>query len=646
MPLLSKILERISLLYFIIADLDDEVVDSREITAIQKLFKEWADAQAIPSRKDSLIQGRVLLKDIRRFKHPDFIFKEALDFLSLHLTKSNMLALSKDLKTLAEIDNYYSSKEEKFIETLASEWELDSERIVASKELISGHFCQAIRLKREVAVTDLLRKTFQIDSLLPLVKLHEREITEEFDLHSRRMGVQGNEKLFPKIKRITDSVCESLKVDNIFHVLVDNDFEKNASILTVLSSYGRNFIVLTSELINSLTDEELKFVIGHEIGHWMFNNSDLDRIQHFAYSNVENRPSLALQNLLSTWEKLAEFSSDRIGLLACGSLSSAISALYKICIGIDPEKNDFDPEKYLSSIKQNMPGTKELEVFRDQSHPPFSLRLLALVTFSNSDLLGSWKKDGKLLLEDPKLTDSMNEIVDLLDFTTTSSLESKRLQAIALGGVVLSEIDEFTSEQELNKIRDILHHFVLNPDPILKYVEGVFHEGLRNPFEILDQVLTELIHMDENEKFPLFTNFVQIALSDGDLKPSETTLLYQIGELLQIPPDEVFIRITRILGVGVSIERKIPKEMENLLRRKEPFHFGSLNEKIALAKDENTEIPVLESLGRDIEPDVRLAVLFNDSAPDDLKMDILDSRVVGALARENFFETSLDDSSA
>ena len=83
-----------------------------------------------------------------------------------------------------------------------------------------------------------------------------------------------------------------------------------------------------------------------------------------------------------------------------------------------------------------------------------------------------------------------------------------------------------------------------------------------------------------------------------------------------------------------------------MLRRKEPFHFGSLNEKIALAKDENTEIPVLESLGRDIEPDVRLAVLFNDSAPDDLKMDILDSRVVRALARENFFETSLDDSSA
>jgi len=646
MPLLSKILERISLLYFVLADIDDEIVDSREITEIQKLFKEWVDAQALPPRKDSLIQGRILLKDIRRVKHPRFIFKEALDFLGLHLTKINMLALCDDLKALAEIDNDYSGTEEEFLEILATEWELDPECVVSSKELISGHFCQAIRLKREIAVTDLLRKTFQIDSLLPLVKLHEREMTEEFDLQSKRMGFQGDEQLFPKIKRLTDSVCESLKIDNIFHVLVDNDLVKNASILTVLSSYGRNFIVLTSELINSLTDGELKFVIGHEIGHWMANNSDLDRIQHFAYSNVENRPSVALQNLLSTWEKLAEFSSDRIGLIACGSLPSAISALYRVCVGIDPEKNEFDAEKYLSATGKNMPRSKELEVFRDDSHPPFSLRLLALVTFSKSDLLRAWKKDGKLLLEDNKLTDSMNEIVDLLDYTTTNSLESKRLQAIALGGVVLSEIDEFTSEQELSKIRDILHHFVLNPDPILKYVEGVFQEGLRNPLEILGQVLTELIHMDQREKFPLFTTFVQIALSDGDLKPSETTLLYEIGELLQISPDEVFIRITRILGSGVSIERKIPQEMEKYLRRKEPFHLGSLDEKIALAKDENTEISELEALGRDIDPHVRLAVLFNDSTPDDLKMDILDSPVVGPLAVEKIMETSLEDDSA
>ena len=646
MPLLSKILERISLLYFILADLDDEIVDSREITEIQKLFKEWVDAQALPVKNNSLIQGRILLKDFRRVKNPRFVFKEALDFLGLHLTKSNMVALCGDLKVLAELDSDYSGAEEEFLEIIATEWELNPDGVFSSKELISGHFCQAIRLKREVAVTELLRKTYQIDSLLPLVKLHEKEMTEEFDLQSKRMGFQGNEQLFPKIKRLTDSVCETLKIQNIFHVLVDNDLVKNASILTVLSSYGRNFIVLTSELINSLTDGELKFVIGHEIGHWMSNNSDLNRIQHFAYSNVQNRPSLALENLLSTWEKLAEFSSDRIGLLACGSLSAAIRALYRICVGIDPEKNEFEIEKYLSSIRKNMPGTKELEVFRDHSHPPFSLRLLALVTFSKSELFNAWNKDGKLLLEDHKLTDSMNEIVDLLDYTTINSLESKRLQAIALGGVVLSEIDEFTSEQELSKIRDILHHFVLNPDPILKYVEGVFQEGLRNPLEILAQVLTELIHIDESEKFPLFTIFVQIALSDGDLKPSETTLLYEIGDLLQIPPDEVFIRITRILGSGVSIERKIPREMEMFLRRKETFHLGSQDEKIALAKDENTQISELEALGRDIDPHVRLAVLFNDSTPEDLKMDILDSPAVSPLVVENFFEASLDDNSA
>ena len=64
---------------------------------------------------------------------------------------------------------------------------------------------------------------------------------------------------------------------------------------------------------------QLRFVIGHEIGHVLYNVNDLGIFLHEAYDDEDANPSMALRHLFDTWSKWIEFSADRIGLVACGS---------------------------------------------------------------------------------------------------------------------------------------------------------------------------------------------------------------------------------------------------------------------------------------------------------------------------------------
>ena len=62
----------------------------------------------------------------------------------------------------------------------------------------------------------------------------------------------------------------------------------------------KKIITITSEMVMNLSDDELKFVIGHEIGHWLFNINDTRSLLNACYDGEENVPSFSLHNLLAT----------------------------------------------------------------------------------------------------------------------------------------------------------------------------------------------------------------------------------------------------------------------------------------------------------------------------------------------------------
>jgi Zn-dependent protease with chaperone function len=99
-------------------------------------------------------------------------------------------------------------------------------------------------------------------------------------------------------------------------------------------------IVLTSAAVDLLTDDELFFVVAHEVGHIKSGHVLYYQIAQFVpvLGEIVGAATLGISNLFSTgleaallnWKRTSEFTADRAGLLACQDVNVAIGAMMKI----------------------------------------------------------------------------------------------------------------------------------------------------------------------------------------------------------------------------------------------------------------------------------------------------------------------------
>ncbi len=93
-------------------------------------------------------------------------------------------------------------------------------------------------------------------------------------------------------------------------------------------------VVLYEPLLKVMDEDELTFIIGHELGHVALGHTWLNSL----LGGIAGIPSpFGAAALLSmaflSWNRACEFSADRAGLLACGKPEKAISALVKLVAG-------------------------------------------------------------------------------------------------------------------------------------------------------------------------------------------------------------------------------------------------------------------------------------------------------------------------
>jgi Zn-dependent protease with chaperone function len=93
-------------------------------------------------------------------------------------------------------------------------------------------------------------------------------------------------------------------------------------------------IVLYSSLLDVMDEDELSFVLGHEMGHVALGHTWLNTLLG-GMSGVPVTVGAAVIITLAfrSWNRACEYSADRAGLLACGKPQKAISALIKLVAG-------------------------------------------------------------------------------------------------------------------------------------------------------------------------------------------------------------------------------------------------------------------------------------------------------------------------
>lgn len=132
-------------------------------------------------------------------------------------------------------------------------------------------------------------------------------------------AVRVNERQFPKIHASFDEACRILDIDERPELFVSHHFVVNAAALGV----DKPFIIVTSPIVEMMSETELQCVLGHELGHVMCGHALytttlllLLRLW-FLFMGVPGGiyAVLAISMALLEWSRKAELTADRAGLL-------------------------------------------------------------------------------------------------------------------------------------------------------------------------------------------------------------------------------------------------------------------------------------------------------------------------------------------
>lgn len=142
-------------------------------------------------------------------------------------------------------------------------------------------------------------------------------------------------------------------------------------------------LVLYTPMLKVMNSGELSFVIGHEMGHVALGHTWLNTIVGgMAGIPAPFGAAVLLYTAFRWWNRMCEFSADRAGLLACGDIHVAVSALVKLVAPDIRNQQDFTRAYTLIDAQDDSASSRLAEAF--QSHPMLIRRINALMDYART----------------------------------------------------------------------------------------------------------------------------------------------------------------------------------------------------------------------------------------------------------------------
>jgi len=286
---------------------------------------------------------------------------------------------------------------------------------------------------------------------------------------------------------------------------------------------------MTSGMVERMTDDELRFALGHELGHLHYRHYRARLVYRAVGEDEDGDPRLPplLAARLESWVRLAELSADRAGFAAVeGKLDTIVSAFFKIASALGPEHLRFDIDAFLSQL-EDLRQMKRREVLAKFSHPITPVRVRALQLFGEAVGRSPEGDVGKL----DAVNAEVQEIARLLDYEVTEPLEVHARDFLIAGGLLAAYADdeEVTGEQ-WKLLVQLLVPLTSDPEARLEQVESR---------EEAEAMVTEnagwLRENAGEERFTLFRHLAHMVAVDGRLHPGEAEFMIKIAALLDIP---------------------------------------------------------------------------------------------------------------
>ena len=317
-------------------------------------------------------------------------------------------------------------------------------------------------------------------------------------MHLLSTSLQVTKEITPKIYDVIQIILTQLGIKDIdLECYVYNDAVMNASCFSVKDNVNI-VIMISSGLVNNMKEDELAFVIGHEIGHYLFG--------HLEYRELEREENELLDMKASRVYQSHEIGADRIGLICSGSIESALRAIIKTVSGLSDEFITHNLYGYLHQIQSlkydDLAHTKH-------THPIFPVRAKALTLFSMSELYYWWIDDTR---EAPLSTNALTrKIRKDLESTTLQSLKNES-EHIVEKFQLWFYVKSFTEDNKLDKEElSFLEHQFGNDTAVkaLRFAEENFN-GVNKKYE---EFRSQIQHLPIQYR-TVMVNDMKVALGD------------------------------------------------------------------------------------------------------------------------------------
>jgi Zn-dependent protease with chaperone function len=380
-----------------------------------------------------------------------------------------------------------------------------------------------IRIKLEQEIGKNLWELFEGDVISRIMKEAKVEKSGNYykyllEGHSFKLG----EDLLPRLSKPFKDVCEALNFTEPVEFFISNSPDFNASAASSQEEDEPHLVNLNSGLVNALDEDELRFVIGHELGHIISKNIDIKGIIEFIFPKYQGIP-LLLYNKISLWDKLSELTADRYGLIACGDPSKCVSAFFKMSSGLSLDRYKLNLATFLEENEKLLESFRKENTINVASHPMNPIRIKALEYFAQSKVYGSIL-DKASIESDPALVSNMEELTNLLLVIRNSELDQHRSLYIASAGLVMAGVDEQMKKEEYELIVHRLASFLIFPEELL---QGIIQQ--KSQYTVFVQSASTIMQYNPAERDPMFEFLISVAMSDNELFTKEIDFLYDIG---------------------------------------------------------------------------------------------------------------------
>jgi len=382
-----------------------------------------------------------------------------------------------------------------------------------------------IRCSNDLSLYEKLLNSLEVKKTNEWIERESKKSPASTRRHLLSSSVRLTENMSPSIHAMAKDCIKKLGVELPLELYVYSSPQFNAACFKPEDE--RLYVMFSSSLLEGFTEQELKYVMGHELGHHIYRHHDVP-IGYLLKGEQRPSPRMALE--LFAWSRYAEISADRAGAHCAQDFPAVASALFKLSSGLTSDLIQFDLDDFLAQVDEMQivdaePGDGSPKGDWFSTHPFSPLRVKALQHFHNSEFLkpSGISKDqleinvqGLMGIMEPSYLEGKTEVAETM----------RRL--LFAGAITIADASGGISDKEIKIFDQFFGEFALSDNLNIEKLK----QSVKRRAEAVLKVASR------SQKAHLIRDLALVAKADGRVSKNKRKELFKIANLLEIS-DEI-----------------------------------------------------------------------------------------------------------